>query len=327
MDKINITQSKKGYLLRISASDSCNFDCFFCHPNINKHVNTLSDDDIINIIKSTNNLYKLKTIHFTGGEPLLRDGLSYIIAECKKFLDDTIEIAITTNGALLENKIEDLVTAGLNRMNISLHTLNQELFEIITNTKVSVSKIKDSISLAKKYGLGIKVNSIVIKGFNDNNIEEIASYCFDLGIIPRFLELGLYGPVSQWFSEKNFISHDEILEIMQKKFGPFKPDDICRGNGPSKYYINEKNNVFGIVNNQSNKLCVGCDRIRVSSDGMIRFCTFQPIDVRPYLKHPTSLTEGISSLENLMVNRGENYVGKRLHDIDYYFRWNHYGNN
>ena len=125
-EKVNLTQSKRGYLLRISVSDVCNYDCMFCHPPKNEDKNVLSHDDLMRIVTEVNKIYKLKTIHFTGGEPLMRSDLIKTIEGCRAIVDSDVDIAITTNGALISGKVNDLASAGLTRMNVSLHSLKQE---------------------------------------------------------------------------------------------------------------------------------------------------------------------------------------------------------
>ena len=144
-----------------------------------------------------------------------------------------------------------------------------------------------------------------------------------MGIIPRFLELGIYGPVAQWFTAADQVPHEEILCSLQARFGPFDRDFTHRGNGPSKYYRNEAGQIFGILDNQSDKLCRGCDRFRMSANGYIKVCNFPPIDLRPYMDSDEKIREQLLILGDVLHSRGQDYIGKRLHRNDYNFRWNH----
>jgi len=323
IEKINRTQSGKGYLFRVSASDICNYDCAFCHPGINEAVARLSDEDFLRIFTVANNLYVLKTLHFTGGEPLMRKGLPELIRQCRIIAGNDLDIAMTTNASLLDKNLEALVGAGLTRANISLHSIDDKKYKEFTGSNVNVSDIMETICNAKKAGLGIKINSVVIKNFNDMDITKLAEFCFSKAIIPRFLELGIYGPVAQWYSAKDQVSHQEILDIMQKRFGEFKRDYTHRGNGPSKYYINKDGHIFGILDNQSDMLCRGCDRFRLSANGFIKVCNFKPIDLRPYINSEEKMREQLMILGEFLHSRGTDYIGKRLHRNDYNFRWNH----
>ncbi len=323
MEKINDTQSGLGYLLRIGTTDLCNNDCIFCHPPKVKTKDALSTEQLLEIAKVIYDNYKLKTIHFTGGEPLLRKDIVDLVKGCQKITGGEIEMAMTTNAKLLSDKIEALADAGLTRLNISLHSLNPEKYQKLTNTKGdSVESVKEAISKAISLGLKVKVNSIVIRGITDMDMEDIVSYCWEVGAIPRFLELGLYGPVSEWFTKEEQVPHDEILEIMQKLYGPFKRDTTRRGNGPTKYYINDKGQLFGIVHNQSSNLCVGCDRFRVSSTGLLKACDFPPIDLKKFIHSEDLLESEILKLRDLLKTKGKDYIGKKTRKMDYNFRWN-----
>lgn len=323
MEKINDTQSGLGYLLRIGTTDLCNNDCIFCHPPKVKTHDALSTEQLLRIVKVIYDNYKLKTIHFTGGEPLLRKDIVDLVKGCQEITGGEIEMAMTTNAKILLDKIDDLAAAGLKRINISLHSLNTEKYQKLTNTKGElVENVKKAISKAKALGLKIKANCIVIRGLTDMDMGEIATYCWNEGIIPRFLELGLYGPVSEWFSKEQQVPHDEILENMQKLYGPFKLDTTRRGNGPTKYYINDKGQLFGIVHNQSSNLCVGCDRFRVSSTGLLKACDFPPIDLKKYIHSNELLESEILKVRDILKTKGKDYIGKKTRKMDYNFRWN-----
>lgn len=321
-EKINDTQSGLGYLLRIGTTHLCNCDCMFCHPPRGKAPGTISTEQMLRIVKTISDNYQLKTIHFTGGEPLLRSDIIELVNGCREITDGQIEMAMTTNGQLLYDKIEPLVNAGLSRINFSLHSINQNKYKQLTNTNCDVEKIKKTVSKAKSSGLKVKVNSIVIRGLNDMDMGEIASFCFSEGVIPRFLELGLYGPVAEWFSKEDHVSHDEILNKMQELYGPFTMDKMRRGNGPCRYYSNSSGQVFGIINNQSSNLCVGCDRFRLSSTGLLKACDFPFIDLKQYLDSDELLEKEILRLQQLLQTKGKDYIGKKTRKMDYNFRWN-----
>lgn len=113
------------------------------------------------------------------------------------------------------------------------------------------------------------------------------------------------------------------MEKLQAAFGHFERDFTYRGNGPSKYYKNSSGNVFGILDNQSDTLCRGCDRFRMSANGYIKVCNFRPIDLRPCLEDAAALKAQLLRLGDSLNSRGQDYIGRRLHRNDYYFRWNH----
>lgn len=324
MEKINQTQSGKGYLFRASSSDICNYDCAFCHPNEHEPVDILTNEEFANIFKAADSTFQLKTLHFTGGEPLMRKDIADLVARCRDIAGPTLDIALTSNAAIMHKRIDDLVDAGLSRTNISLHTLDPLQYKEFTGTNVDVDKVKENILEAREKGLKVKLNMVAIRDFNDHAIPDSIRYAFDEGLVLRFLELGLYGPVKKWFSKDNFIPHQEILSIVDKEFGPFERDFTYRGNGPTKYYKNEQGQVFGILDNQSDKYCCGCDRFRMTANGMIKVCNFPNIkDLRKIVDSPEELEHAFIELGDVLNSRGNDYIGKRFHVCDYDFRWNH----
>ena len=322
-EKINDTQSGLGYLLRIGATDLCNNDCIFCHPPKVKAKNVLTTEQLLEIAQIIYDNYKLKTIHFTGGEPLLRRDIVDLVKGCQKITNGEIEMAMTTNAQLLPEKIEALADAGIKRLNVSLHSINPEKYQQLTNSKGElVEKVKLGMTKARDLGIKVKANCIVIKGITDTDMGEITSYCWNEGIIPRFLELGLYGPVAEWFTKDQQMPHDEILAKMNDLYVPFKLDPTRRGNGPTKYYINEKGQLFGIVHKQSSNLCVGCDRFRLSSTGLLKACDFPPIDLKEFIDSREELESELLKVRDILKTKGKDYIGKKTRSMDYNFRWN-----
>lgn len=319
----NNTQSGRGYLFRASSSDICNYDCAFCHPNEHEPVDILSNIEFINIFEAAFSLFKIKGLHFTGGEPLMRKDIAELIGACRKISGPELDIALTTNGFLLNHQLDLLRAAGLSRVNVSLHSLDPLKYKEFIRTDVNVDQIKKNVLLAKQAGLGVKLNMVVIRDFNFDAIIDALLYAFENKLIIRFLELGLYGPVKKWFNENDFVPHQEIIERVNRDLGSFERDYAIRGNGPTKYYRNKKGYVFGILDNQSDKKCCGCDRFRMSANGIVKACNFSLVqDMRPIVNSPQKLIEAFRKLEDQMISRGTDYVGKRNHVCDYDFRWN-----
>jgi GTP 3',8-cyclase len=324
MDKINETQSGKGYLFRASSSDICNYDCSFCHPNEHEPVDILSNEEFAEIFKMANLLFQLKTLHLTGGEPLMREDVADLVARCREIAGPELDIALTTNGAKIPVFIEDLVDAGLSRTNISLHTLDPLAYKKFVGRDIEVEHVKDHIRMVRDYGLGVKLNMVAIRGFNDHGLLDAVDFSFKEGLILRVLELGLYGPVQKWFGPDNFMPHNEILSLVNQRFGPFQRDLTHRGNGPTKYYVNTDGNVFGILDNQSDNYCCGCDRFRMTANGILKVCNFPDvINLRPLIDSPNDLKSAFLRLGDMLNSRGADYIGKRAHVCDYDFRWNH----
>jgi len=257
--KRNRTQSGRGYLFRVSSSSICNYNCLFCRPQLNEPVDILTKEEFAIIFSEINDIFEIKTVHFTGGEPLIRKDIGDLIYRTRKIGGNNLDIAITTNGSLLNEKIDEISNAGISRINVSLHTLNQNQYKKLTGTSDDklLNKIIESIFIAVDRNITVKLNAVIIRNFNDNNIKDILDFSFENGLIVRFLEFGLYEPVNKWFDKNTFISHDEIFCLVKKYFGNFERDFSYRGNGPTKYYQNEKGNIFGILDNQSDPSCCG----------------------------------------------------------------------
>lgn len=324
MEKINDTQTGRGYLFRASSSDICNYDCAFCHPNEHEPVDILTNKEFTSIFRAANDILLLKTLHFTGGEPLMRKDLAELVQACREVGSNDLDIALTSNGSAMHRHVDDLVKAGLSRVNFSLHTLDPLQYKTFTGTNIDVHKIQDNILETRDKGLKVKLNMVAIRGFNDQAINDAVGYAFQNDLILRFLELGLYGPVTKWFGNQNFIPHDEIFSLVNDVHGPFERDYTYRGNGPTKYYTNSTGQTFGILDNQSDKYCCGCDRFRMTANGIMKVCNFPSVkDLRSIAGDFDGLREAFIELSLTLNSRGKNYIGKRYHVCDYDFRWNH----
>lgn len=256
--------------LRISITDRCNLRCKYCMPEdgIDKcnHSDLLTLEEMEYIAKIFVEL-GIEKIRITGGEPLVRKGAINLISNLSK-LEGLKEIAMTTNGLLLEKYGEDLKNAGLNRVNISLDTLDEEKYKEITRGG-DLNKVFEGIKKAMDVGLTpIKLNTVLIGGFNDDEIEDFVYLTNKEKIDVRFIELMPIGEASDW-ANKKFISNDEVLKRV-KELKKIKSDDLS---SPANYYKlpNGKGKV-GIINPISCKFCEYCNRIRLTSSGKLKLC-------------------------------------------------------
>lgn len=270
--------------LRISLTDRCNLRCKYCMPEdgIDKfcHEEILTLEEIYEITKSFVEL-GINKIRFTGGEPLARKGLVELISKVSK-LDGVKDIAMTTNGILLKQYAQDLKYAGLNRVNVSLDTLDEDKYKKITRGG-NLNDALDGIKEAKRVGLKpIKINTVLIGGFNDDEIEGLVNLTRDEEIDLRFIELMPIGEAVDWAKEK-FISNDTILERV-KDLSQVPREDIS---SPAIYYKlpNGKGKV-GIINPISCKFCENCNRVRLTSSGKLKLCLHsnKEIDIKQALK-------------------------------------------
>ncbi len=257
--------------LRISVTDLCNLRCNYCMPECG--VNKLSHDDILSVdeieefVRQASRL-GIRKVRLTGGEPLVRKG---IIEICQRIasIKGIEELCITTNGLLLDKYAHDLKLAGVNRINISLDTLQDEKYKKITRSKdfdQPVHKIFQGIDKIRSEGFkNIKINVVLQGGVNDDEIKDFIELTKNNDFEIRFIELMPIGPAKD-FSKETFISNDIILqkEARLKHF---------TDSGVSKIYkIEGYKGSIGLISPVSNHFCKQCNRIRLTADGKIKMC-------------------------------------------------------
>jgi len=276
---------------RISVTDRCNYRCVYCMPEKGvkfiPHKEILRFEEIVRTIRILKEL-GIKKVRLTGGEPLVRKNFVELVKEITKIgLDD---ISVTTNGSLLKVYATDLYKAGLRRLNISLDTLNCERFRDITR-KGNLVDVLDGIEKAIEVGFNpVKLNVVVMKGINDGeDLIALANLARDREIHVRFIEIMPIGDNDQ---NEKFISCDDMREKISELFkletvkGPF-------GNGPAEYYKFEgARGTLGFISPLSKHFCARCNRIRITSDGMIRLCLFSDVEYNLKEKLRSGLTDG-----------------------------------
>lgn len=266
LDKLN----RKIDYLRISVIDRCNLRCVYCMPEEGiesiPHDEILTYDEILRICEIVSEL-GIRKIKITGGEPLVRKDIVNLIRDIKN-IDKIEQVTLTTNGILLHEMLDDLYDAGIDAINISLDTLNKDNFKKITR-RDGLEKVLMSIDKAYDLGIRVKINCLAIRDFNLREIVEIASFAKDREIDVRFIELMPIG-----FGKKyTQIDNDEILSILESRFGTFEIVTEKRGNGPAKYYRNQNmKGCIGFISAISHEFCESCNRIRLTSSGFLKLC-------------------------------------------------------
>ncbi len=267
--------------LRVSITDRCNYRCIYCKPEEQfefiPHEEILRYEEIVEIIEEAVNLGVTK-VRITGGEPLARKGVVDFIKKLReiKKLED---ISLTTNGFFLSEYAEKLKDAGLNRVNISLDSLQEEKYKRITRGG-SLEKALKGIDSALKAGLlPIKINTVLIRGINDDEVEDFVRLTLGRPLNIRFIEFMPSGEELKDNYRDKFISVLEIKESLAEKYS-FRPIDINSGNGPAKYYqIKGGQGTIGFITALSQHFCKTCNRIRLTSEGKLRPCLFSNIEV------------------------------------------------
>lgn len=269
MQNLTDQYGRKIDYLRISITDRCNLRCRYCMPaegvENKAHSEILSYEEIIKIVKTVKRM-GIKKIRLTGGEPLVRKGVESLISELNKLnLED---IAMTSNAVLLAEKAEPLKNAGLDRINISLDTLNQDKFKKITR-RDSLTEVLKGIDTALKVGLKpVKINMVVMKGLNDNEILDFVELSRQKELNIRFIE---YMPLGGEAEAEKFISSREVKNLIKAKYKMLPA--VTKGSGPADYFrIEAAAGTIGFISALSKHFCSSCNRLRLTADARIKPC-------------------------------------------------------
>lgn len=280
--------------LRISVTDRCNLRCVYCMPEQGvvslKHDDILRFEDTIKIVKIAATL-GINKIRYTGGEPLVMKNIDKLIYETSK-IQGIEDISITTNGILLSEMAEDLKKAGLKRVNISLDTLNSEKFKSITRIG-NLDKVMESIYKCLEIGLTpVKVNTVLIRGFNDIEFVDFLNLTRELPIEIRFIELMPIGEGIKMY-EKNKISFMELLKL----YPELTKIQTEKSSTAELYKIPGAKGKIGFISPVSCKFCGDCNKIRLTSTGTIKPClhSAEEINLRQYLNNEEMLTAALKS--------------------------------
>jgi len=263
--------------IRISVTDRCNFRCFFCMPP-DKEIEFLHRDELLyyeEIARLVEVLVSVgvKKARITGGEPLLRAHLENLIEKLSS-IEGLKDIALTTNGYTLDRKLNSLVDAGLKRITVSLITLKQDKFTSMVGRDVSLSRVIEGIKSAKDAGLDpVKINMVVVRGVNDDEILEVAEFCRENDLHLRFIEFMDVGTLNGWNMER-VVTADEILSLLDKRFGVEEVGKRDESETSVRFRYRDTGQEFGIVASVTKPFCSGCTRLRLSADGKLFTCLF-----------------------------------------------------
>ncbi len=276
--------------LRISLTDLCNLRCRYCMPvcGIPKvdHSDLLRFEDIETIVRVAAK-EGIKKIRITGGEPLIKRGIVDLIKMISSISGIT-DIGMTTNGILLEEYAEELKEAGLNRINISLDSLNPKKYSEMTRGG-DLSRVLKGIEVSKKIGFSpIKINTVLIGGFNEDETDSFIKYSHVNGLKWRLIELMPIGEVAGWSKDK-FVNGTKLLE----KHPHLVPDTKCASGIGKNYKHREFNTTIKLIDPLSNSFCKSCNRIRLTADGKVKPCLHsdKEYDIKPYLGNEKKLRE------------------------------------
>lgn len=299
--------------MRISVTDRCDLSCIYC---TSKSVPHLTHDDILRyeeihrVVQAAAGL-GVKKIRLTGGEPLARLNLSRLV-ELLVQVDGIDEVSLTTNGTLLDKYAAELKVAGLKRVNISLDTFRADKFQRITGSD-KLQDVLRGIEAAKKAELNpVKINMVVLKGINDNELLDFARRTISDGWHVRFIE---HMPFVNTEAENNgLVAIGEIMAIIQESLGELQPSFPTSGNGPARYYqLPNAEGTIGFIGAMTECFCAECNRFRLTANGKLRPCLLDDDELD--IKGPLRSGASIKDLEQLIqeaaaLKRAQHHLGE-----------------
>lgn len=304
--------------LRISVTDRCNFRCTYCMPKEvfgDDHVflpksELLSFEEIHRMASAAAKL-GVRKVRLTGGEPLLRRDISELI-KMLHLIDGIEDIGMTTNGLLLKKHASALYEAGLRRLNISLDALSPEVFGKMNGRGIKPDQVLENILLAKEMGFQMKVNMVVQKGVNDQEIIPMATYFKAKGITLRFIEFMDVGNDNGW-SFKDVVTKQEIYEMLKENFELVPAGQGYFGEVAKRYMYKGEAAEVGFITSVSESFCSSCTRARLSSDGKFYSCLFamEGFDFRELLRSGSSDEELEETLRQVWRKRTDRYSDER----------------
>jgi len=274
--------------LRISLTDRCNLRCIYCMPEGSvEHITQeelLSYEEIERIAKATSVL-GVKKIRLTGGEPLVRNNIESLIRSLKA-IPGVEEVSITTNGVLLSKMIDGLVEAGLDRINLSIDSLKDDKFKIITRG-AQLADIFDGMHKALNHGLKVKINVVLIKGVNEDEALDFVELIKDHPVDVRFIELMPIGEGTRYVG----INNSELIDKIRTAGYPLQEIEYLLGSGPARYFeLNDAKGDLGFISPMSHQFCETCNRVRLTPEGYLKLCLHSGhgVDLRAELRKGAS---------------------------------------
>ncbi len=308
--------------LRISVTDRCNFRCTYCMPKevfdsnykYLPHTHLLSFEEIVRLVKNFIEL-GVQKIRITGGEPLLRKNIEFLIEKLAalKTLDGSdLDLTLTTNGALLNRKAQSLKNAGLQRVTVSLDALDDFVFKQMNDVNFPVSDVLKGIEKAAQVGLApLKVNMVVKRSVNAQEIVPMTRYFMNSGATLRFIEYMDVGATNGWQMQE-VVPSSEIIELLSSEFqlNPLKPN--TQGETASRYSVlgpTGQTGEIGVISSVTQAFCSDCTRARLSTEGQLYLCLFasKGFDFRELLRGGAGDDQIKQSIAQVWSSRQDRY--------------------
>lgn len=305
--------------LRISVTDRCNFRCTYCMPKeifgcdyefLTREA-LLSFEEIERVARSFVR-HGVRKLRLTGGEPLMRKGIDDLIARLAQ-IPDVEDLALTTNGASLGRKAQDLAAAGLHRVTVSLDSMDDTVFMAMNDVGFGVQTVLDGITAASEAGLApIKINMVVKRGVNDGSILDMAGNFKGSGHTLRFIEYMDVGTTNGWRLD-DVVPAREIVEMLDQEFGIEPVDSSYRGEVAQRWRYRDGTGEVGVIASVSQPFCGDCTRARLSAEGVVYTCLFATggTDLRQVLRAGASDEMLDEVVSGLWMNRADRYSETR----------------
>jgi len=295
--------------LRISLTDRCNMRCRYCMPR--EHFDSheflakgeiLSYEELTTVVEALIPL-GLTKVRLTGGEPLLRRDVCSFIEMLPKELD----LAMTTNGILLERFAVDLAAAGLNRVTVSLDALDVETFQAMGDTKETPETVLRGIEAARMAGLSVKVNTVIRAGYNEHSVEKVAERFVGTEVVVRYIEFMDVGETNSWNNDE--VITGQMMRKMLDNLQPVKPNHV--GEVANRYIRGSQE--IGFIESVSKPFCGDCNRARISADGSLYTCLFasKGNDLKSLLRMNATKEQIANAVRSIWSQRDDAYSQNR----------------
>jgi GTP 3',8-cyclase len=297
--------------LRLSLTDRCNFRCRYCMPEKPKWLpehQRLTIEEMSRLVRLFVCELGVTQLRLTGGEPLLRHDIGRCVETFAALKNDGLErISLTTNGALLARHVQMLAGTGIDDINVSLDARTPDVFRALTGA--DIKPVLDGINAARAAGIPIKINTVVIRGYNDGEVFALARWAYDEAIPLRFIEFMPLDGRGFW-SEDKVVSEREIRQALSSQFDI---RELTRTSDPATPILLNERYTLGVISTVSAPFCHSCDRVRVTATGELYSCLFadRGADLRTPLRDSTSDKEIVERIRDTIWRKGRGYAEHR----------------
>jgi GTP 3',8-cyclase len=302
--------------LRISVTDRCNFRCVYCMPKevygrdhrFLERRELLTFEEITRVARTFVSA-GVKKIRITGGEPLVRRDLERLIDQLSE-LD--VDLTLTTNGSLLPQKAQALADAGLRRITVSLDSLDDAIFRSLNDVDFSVERVLDGIDAASAAGLPVKVNAVIKRGVNDDQIVPLAGFFRERGHTLRFIEYMDVGHTNGWRLD-DVVPAKEIVALLDEAFGVEPVEALYRGEVAQRWRYKDGSGEVGVIASVTQPFCGDCTRARLSAEGKLFTCLFavRGHDLRALIRGGATDDELEEAVRTVWGGRADRYSDLR----------------